>query len=65
MPGDEHGHDDSLAGAGGHLERRARQAGVRCVVRLANRVFYPGIAVFLSHLGNVDGGFEGFVLAEE
>ena len=33
VPGDEHGHDDGLAGAGGHLERHARQAGVRGVVR--------------------------------
>ena len=39
--------------------------GVRCVVSLAYRVLYPCIAVFLCHLGNVDGGFKGFVLAEE
>ena len=65
VPGDEHGHDDGLAGAGGHLEGRARQAGVRGVVRLAERVLDPGIAVLLGDLGDVDGGFEGFDLAEE
>src|ERR1700730_10475422 len=35
-------------------------------VSLASRsVLYPGIAIFLGHLGNIDGGFEGFVLTEE
>ena len=28
LPGDEHRHDDGLAGAGRHLEGHARQAGV-------------------------------------
>ncbi len=30
-----------------------------------SRVLDPGIAVFLGDLGDVDGGFEGFDLAEE
>ena len=30
-----------------------------------SRVLNPGVAVFLRHLGDVDGGFERFVLAEE
>jgi hypothetical protein len=65
VPGDEHGHDNGLAGAGGHLECCARQAGIRRVVSLAYCVFDPGVAVFLCDLGDVDGGFKSFVLAEE
>ena len=65
LPGDEHGHDDRLAGAGGHLERDARQAGVRGVVGLADVVLDPGVAVLLGDLGDVDDRFEGFDLAEE
>jgi len=59
------GHHDRLPGASGHLEGRAWQIGVRGIIRIAYRVLNPGIAVFLSDLGDVDGGFEGFVLAEE
>ena len=59
VPGDEHGHDDGLAGAGGHLERHARQAGVGRVVGVAQSVFDPGIAVFPGDLGDVDAPFRG------
>ena len=65
LPGDEHGHDDRLAGAGRHLERDAGQAGVRRVVGLAELVLDPGVAVLLGDLGDVDGGFQGLDLAEE
>ena len=65
VPSDQHGHHYRLARAGSHLERRARQAGVRCIVRLAYRVLDPRISVLLRHLSDVDGRFEGFVLAEE
>ena len=65
VPSDEHGHDHGLAGARGHLERCPRQAGIRGVVRLSNRVLDPGIAVLPGDLGDIDGGFESFILAEE
>ena len=51
--------------APGHLERHAWQAGVKVVVCLADCVLYPSIAVLFCHLGNVDGGLKGLVLAEE
>ena len=47
------------------LNADARQAGIGRVVGLAERVLDPGVAVFLGDLGDVDGGFEGFDLAEE
>ena len=65
LPGDEHRHDDGLAGAGRHLEGDARQAGVRRVVRLAQVVLDPGVAVLPRDLGEVDGRLEGLDLAEE
>ncbi len=43
----------------------AEQAGVRRVVGLAEPVLNPGVAVFPRHLGDVDGRFQGFDLAEE
>ena len=65
LPGNEHGHDDRLAGAGRHLESHARQAGVGLVVRLAKLVLNPGVAVLFGDLGDVDGRFQGFNLTEE
>ncbi len=65
LPGDEHGHDDGLAGAGRHLEGDARQAGVEVGVRLAQLVLDPGVAVAGGDLGEVDGGLERLDLAEE
>lgn len=65
VPGDQHGHDNGLAGTGRHLECRARQTGVRGVVRFTYRVLDPGVAVFPCHLGDVDRSFKGFILAEE
>ena len=41
------------------------QARVRRIVRLAELVLDPGVAVLPSDLGDVDGGFEGLDLAEE
>src|ERR1035441_3026911 len=65
LPSDEHGHDDVLAAAGGHLAGDAIQEGVGVFVGAANLVFDPGVALALRHLGEVDEGFEGFDLAEE
>ena len=65
LPRDKHGHHDGLAGAGGHFQGHAGQAGVRRVVRLAEPVLNPGVAVFPGHLDDVDGRFQGLDLTEE
>jgi len=65
VPGDEHGHDDGLAAAGGHFEGHAEEEWVGIVVGAAEVVFDPGVAVLAGDLGEVDGGFESLDLAEE
>ena len=64
LPGDEHGHDDGLAGAGRHLERDAVEPGVARLAVLAELVLDPGLAV-AGDLGQEDRGLEGLDLAEE
>jgi hypothetical protein len=73
-PGDEHGHDDGLAGAGGHL---AAEAGEGTEVVIGREVFEVdevdvgglGIearpATTETDLGEMDDGLDGFELAEE
>ena len=65
LPGNQHRHDDCLAGAGRHLEREAPQAGIRRVVRGPEIVLDPGVAVLPRHLGDVYRGLDRFDLAEE
>ncbi len=66
LPGDEHPHDDRLAGAGGHLEGDAKQVGVASGgVGLAQRVGDPRVAVLARHLGDVDRRLHRLDLAEE
>ena len=65
LPGDEHGHDNRLAAAGGHFVSDAGQAGVGRVVGGSQVVFDPGIAILPCDLVQVDGGFERLDLAEE
>ena len=64
MPGDDHGHDNGLAGACRHLERNAVQQGIGSGVGCAKVFANPGVAA-VGKFGEVDGGFEGFDLAEE
>ena len=65
VPGNEHGHDDGLAGTGRHLQRDARQAGVGLIVGLAQRILDPGVAGPARDLGEVDDGFQRLDLAEK
>jgi len=65
VPGDEHGHDDRLAAAGGHFEGDAEQERVVLVVGLPDRAFDPGVAASLGGLREVDGRLQGLDLAEE
>ena len=65
LPGNEHRHDDRLAAAGGHFEGDAIQVWVVCGGRVAQIVVDPGIAEARGDFGEIDGGFEGFDLAEE
>ena len=65
LPGDQHRHDDGLAGAGRHLEGDAieRRAGV--LGGPLEVVLQPGVAVLPGHLGEVDRRLERLDLAEE
>jgi hypothetical protein len=65
LPGDEHAHDDGFTGAGSHFDGDAEEAGVAGGVGFLEIVFDPGVDGFGGDFGEVDGGFEGFDLAEE
>jgi len=65
LPRDEHGHDDGLAAACGHLERHPEQARVVPGTCITKGVRDPLVAVLASYLGGVDSGLDGFDLAEE
>lgn len=65
LPGDEHGHQHGLAGAGRHLEGETRQAAVVLRVLRSDDVERLGVAGLLRRLGQVDGRLRGFDLAEE
>ncbi len=65
LPGDEHRHEDGLAGAGCHLEGEARQAAVVGGILLADDIERLGVADLLGRLGQVDRGLGGLDLAEE
>ena len=67
LPGDEHGHDGGLAGAGGQLQRQAHQLGVGVVVGVGQVVeeALAGLADCGRDLGQPDGGLDRLDLAEE
>ena len=65
LPGDEHRHEDGLAGTGRHLEGEARQAAVVCSFSCADDVERLGVADLLGGLRQVDRGLGGLDLAEE
>ena len=65
VPGDEHGHDDRLASAGGHLHRDAIETRVRCRVDLPEPGLDPVVADLLGGLGQEYERLQGFDLAEE
>ena len=66
LPGDQHRHDGRLAGAGGQLQGEAHEFGIGVVVG-GGQVFKESLAALRlrSDLGQPDGGFDGFDLAEE
>jgi hypothetical protein len=65
VPGDEHRHDERLARPRRHLERDALEARVLRLVRFAEPVLDPRVAVPRRDLAEVDRGLECFDLAEE
>src|SRR5271167_3655581 len=58
LPGDEHGHDDGFAGAGGHLGAEAGK--VAAIAWDVDTSSFRG-----RGFGQPDEGFDGFELAEE
>ena len=64
LPGNEHGHDHGLAGAGRHLEGNAEETGVGALVGHAQRVVDPRV-VLARCLRQVDGRLQRLELAEE
>ena len=65
MPRDKHCHDERFARAGCHLEGHTVQEWVGILVGLPQSILNPGVAVLAGHLGEVDGRFQRFNLAEE
>ena len=65
LPGDEHRHQDGLAGARGHLEREPRQPAVVDGVLGADDIERLRVARLLGGLGQVDKGLGCLELAEE
>jgi hypothetical protein len=58
LPGNDHGHDDGLAAAGGHFAAQARERTAVAGNGQANLLRFVG-------LGQPDEGFDGLQLAEE
>jgi hypothetical protein len=66
LPGDEHGHDRGLAGAGGQFQGEAQQLGIGVPVRRSEMVENAlAVSGLRRDLGEPDRGFHGFHLAEE
>jgi hypothetical protein len=65
MPRDEHGHNNRLAAAGSHFESDAEKLGVGIFIETAQIIVNPRFAIFVGHLGDVDGRLQRFNLAEE
>src|SRR5688500_9446584 len=65
VPGDEHGHDDRLAAAGGDLAGQAEERRAGGGQGVAEIVEDAGVAGLLGGLGQVDEGLQGLDLAEE
>ena len=67
LPGDEHGDDGGLAGAGGELQGDAEKLGIGVLVGGFEVIekFPAPLALVRGDFGEPDGGFDGFDLAEE
>ena len=65
VPGHQHGHDDRLAGASGHLHRQPMQQRVGGLISFSQIIINPGVPVLGRDLSDIDQRFEGFNLAEE
>ena len=67
LPGDEHGDDGGLAGAGGELQGDAEKLGVGVLVGRFEVIekFPAALALMRGDFGEPDGSFDGFDLAEE
>ena len=65
LPGDEHGHDDSLAGSGGHLESDPRKPEVEIVVEGFDAFAPVGVGVATCDLVQEDRNLGSLALTEE
>ena len=67
LPGDEHGHDGGLAGAGGQLQRQAQQlrVGLALAPARCSRNFLPRLPELRGDFGQPDRRLDRLDLAEE
>ena len=67
LPGDQHGHDGRLAGAGGEFQRQSGKSRIGLFVGGVQVFEEPlsGVAEARCDFGQPDDGFRGFDLAEE
>ena len=67
LPGNDHGHDRGLAGAGRQLQRQTGKAGIGLLVGFFQMVkkITACLAKFWRHFSEPDDRFHRFHLAEE